>query len=323
VKITVVVCAHAHERIPKTRLAISSVLGGSRTPDEVLLILDGDEALEHALRTELPAAVTSVPNAGRGISDARNTALAAASGEVVAFIDDDAWVDDSWLATIERAFLSSAVLGVGGRVVPDWEDPRVALPEELYWIVGSTYKGHRTDRGPMTRPIGANMAARRDALIAVGGFSAAFGPQGGVKVSSNEELATFAALADAFGPNHVWYEPAAVTHHYAPAARCTFRYLVHRSAVEGRSKADVRTIYGARSMAHDRSYARSVIIPGVAHHVARGVVHFDRRELGAGIRIAAAAAIAAGGYLARRSRALLRPAVPTAVSAISVAGGDA
>lgn len=324
-KITTVVCAHAHERIPHTRLALATVLEGSRTPDEVLLVLDGDDALEAALRTDLPDAVTLLRNRGHGISDARNTALAAASGEVVAFIDDDAWVDMAWLATIERAFLRSAVLGVGGRVLPEWEDPRVALPEELFWIVGATYTGHRTDRGPITRPIGANMAARRDALTAVGGFSAAFGPRGGVKVSSNEELATFASLARAFGPDRIWYEPDAVAHHYAPAARCTFGYLLHRAAVEGRSKADVRALFGARSMAHDRSYARSVIVPGIARHTVRGVTRLDVDELSAAARIATAAVAAACGYLSRRARALVRPAAHpnTALSAVSVAGGDA
>ena len=123
-------------------------------------------------------------------------ALRIAIGSVVAFIDDDAWADPSWLSALSRAFQDPGVLGAGGRVVPDWEDASAALPPEIYWVVGATYRGHRTDAGPISRPLGCNMAVRREIFLALGGFPSAFGPRSGAKMSSNEELATFTTITN-------------------------------------------------------------------------------------------------------------------------------
>ena len=145
------------------------------------------------------------------------------------------------------------------------------LPEELLWIVGSTYRGHRTDAGPISRPIGANMAARREALLELGGFPSAFGPRAGTKVSSNEELATYTAITNHFGDQSVRYVPTAVVHHFAPAARCTPRYVICRSLVEGTSKADVRRMFGSDVMGADRAYVRDVIASGILAYLIEGV----------------------------------------------------
>ena len=59
--------------------------------------------------------------------------------------------------------------------MPEWQADRRWLPDELLWIVGCTYRGHRTDPGPIRNPIGCNMAFRREELTAVGAFSTEFG----------------------------------------------------------------------------------------------------------------------------------------------------
>src|SRR5205823_8811384 len=105
----------------------------------------------------------------QGRSEARNVGVAAAASDVVAFVDDDARVDRCWLSSLAAVFTADEdVLGAGGPVLPRWGADRRWMPDELLWVVGCTYSGHREDAGPIRNPIGCNMAFRRDALVGIG-----------------------------------------------------------------------------------------------------------------------------------------------------------
>jgi glycosyltransferase involved in cell wall biosynthesis len=300
---SVVVCAHTMDRFDQTCRCVSSVLTGTLKPDEIIVVVDRNPTLRDRLRETLANEVQVIENAGSGAADARTTALHAATGAVALFIDDDAWAEPDWLSELHHAFQDPDVIGTGGRVVPEWEDPRLALPEELYWIVGSTYRGHRTDAGPISRPIGANMAARREALIELGGFPSAFGPRAGTKVSSNEELATFTAMTNHFGDRSVQYVPSAVVHHFAPAARCTPRYVLQRSFVEGTSKADVRLLFGSAVMGADRTYVREVLGSGVLGYLTAAARKRELRPLRYAGLVVASFLVTAFAYAMRLGKA--------------------
>src|SRR4051794_11475203 len=88
--ISVVICAYADERWPDVRDAVASVRAQSLAPRETIVVIDHNPALLERARREL-AAVTLVENhEARGLSGARNSGLALARGEIVAFLDDDA-----------------------------------------------------------------------------------------------------------------------------------------------------------------------------------------------------------------------------------------
>ena len=80
----------------------------------------------------------------RGLSGGQNTGVATATGDVVAFLDDDAVAEPGWLAAFDERFRDPAVTGVGGLTRPLWATgarPRW-FPEEFDWTVGCTYRGH-------------------------------------------------------------------------------------------------------------------------------------------------------------------------------------
>ncbi|HEY3933470.1 MAG TPA: glycosyltransferase [Gemmatimonadales bacterium] len=111
-------------------------------------------------------------NAGQAnASTARNVCLAAAAGDIVAFVDDDVVVRPGWVAALRRAFREyPAVGGVGG---PDWIDgddtPATPMPRRtgaVQWFgrrIGNHHRGAPSPR-VVTWLKGANMAFRRDAI---------------------------------------------------------------------------------------------------------------------------------------------------------------
>jgi glycosyltransferase involved in cell wall biosynthesis len=115
----VVVCAASAEREALLRGCVRSLLSGVRAPDEVLVVVDQNPALEASVASWLPPAARLLRSASRGISASRNAGMRAATSEVVAFVDDDAVVEPDWLARVMDPFeASSDVIGAGGAVLP-------------------------------------------------------------------------------------------------------------------------------------------------------------------------------------------------------------
>jgi glycosyltransferase involved in cell wall biosynthesis len=114
----------------------------------------------------------------QGLSFARNAAVRAARGSLLAFTDDDVRVTRTWLARLAEAFTSWPGAGwVGGPVLPEWPEPAPAwLTPRLWAPLGIQDHGDGLFRVDAERPvclIGANLAIRRTALDAVGEFNPA------------------------------------------------------------------------------------------------------------------------------------------------------
>ena len=114
---SIVICAYTDVRWPQIVRAVRSVLTQQRAPDELILVVDHEEALLERARAAF-AGVTVVPNAGpRGLSGARNTGVELARQDVVAFLDDDAEAEPDWLDRLLAHYRNPDVLAVGGRAV--------------------------------------------------------------------------------------------------------------------------------------------------------------------------------------------------------------
>jgi GT2 family glycosyltransferase/DNA-binding beta-propeller fold protein YncE len=102
------------------------------------------------------------------LSAARNVGLGHATGEIVAYTDADTRVDRDWLTFLVQPFLTSNVVGSGGPNVVPADDPPVA--QCIARAPGSPTHVLLDDRIAEHVP-GCNMAFRRDALVAIGGFN--------------------------------------------------------------------------------------------------------------------------------------------------------
>lgn len=162
-KVSVVVCSYNGER------TLPDCLEGLRKlayPDyEVIVVNDGSTDNTPAIASEHPLRLISTQN--RGLSCARNTGMEAASGEIVAYTDDDARPDAHWLHYLAEAFMREDVVAVGG--------PNIAPPGDG-WIADCVAN---SPGGPVHVLVsdteaehipGCNMAFRKEALQAIGGF---------------------------------------------------------------------------------------------------------------------------------------------------------
>jgi glycosyltransferase involved in cell wall biosynthesis len=316
--VSVVVCTHTERRYALVRECLDSVAANTVRPHELIVVVDSNPALLERLRADPAVDAQLMASTGRGVSAARNTGVAAATGEIVAFIDDDAVAEPDWLSELCRPFEDPEIVATGGRIVPRWEQPNRLLPDELLWTVGSTYAGHPALSQVITRPVGCNMAANRDALDKVGGFPVEFGPSGpGAKSHSNEEIALALQLRAAYGERCIWYAPAALVRHFVPVERGTWGYLWRRCLAEGISKADVRMRYGAAALGFDRGYVRRTLLPAIGRYTTRSVLRADRVSGAKAVAAAGSLLVTGVAYVARLAARRLRPRSPAAARPLS------
>lgn len=300
--VCVVVCTYSVERASDLERAVDSVLAQTFPAREVLVVVDHNAELAALVRARWrPPAVRVVPNLSRrGLAGARNSGIAMATSDVVAFIDDDAQAEPQWLARLMGPFADPRVVACGGAVSPTWEErPPPWWPREFDWVVGCSYVGLPSASGPVRNVIGANMAARRDAAVAAGGFALGIGRVGSHPAGCEETELCIRLLRNRPDARIV-YEPAARVRHRVPAQRLSWRYFRSRCFAEGVSKALVAGRVGAQdALAAERSYALRVLPKGFAG----GILGACRGEPGSARRalaIAAGLTVTTAGYLRGR-----------------------
>lgn len=258
--VSVVICSYTEQRWDLLMRVIDSVHAQTLRPDQVIVVVDHNVDLYKRLVATVQD-VTLVESTGpQGLSGARNTGVGLATSEVVAFLDDDAEADPTWLERLTALYDDSDVLAVGGMVEPVWEGGRPGyFGPELDWIVGCSHRGMPTVASEVRNVVGANMSFRLQILQHVGGFNVTLGRQGTKPLGCEETEVCIRAAIGSPG-SRVVYEPTALVRHHVPVQRGTFRYMIERAWSEGLSKAEVSKVVGhKRALGPERRYVRSVL----------------------------------------------------------------
>lgn len=162
----------------------------------------------------------------QGKSNALNTGIRVARGDVLVFTDDDVVVEPGWLLNLTAPLRNGEWAGVCGRIIPMWERP---IPP---WLrLDGPYASApfvSLDLGPCSAPltgptVGANMAFQKWIFERHGGFRTDLGRCGGsLRACEDTELGRRLQAAG----ERLLYEPSAVVHHPVPAIRMTKKYLL-------------------------------------------------------------------------------------------------
>jgi len=302
--VSVVICAYADKRWGQTCAAVNSVRAQPMSGVEIVLVVDHNPQLYQRLSAAFTD-VTVVENTDApGASGARNTGVALARGDIVAFLDDDAAAEPDWLKFLCDAYTDPAVIGVGGPILPRWEaSPPRWFPPEFYWVVGCDYLGMPGPHVPVRNLIGANMSFRREAFEIGGKFRNNVGRNSRKLPFGCEETEFCISLGQRSPESVLLIEHRAAVSHTVPSIRCRFSYFTSRCYAEGLSKAEITTtVGGTDGLSSERHYATRTLPKGLAR-AAADLLRGDLWALGRAGAIAVGLGAATAGYVIGRAAA--------------------
>jgi glycosyltransferase involved in cell wall biosynthesis len=250
--------------------------------DEVLICDNASTDLTAAVVARqaptFPAPLSRIVEPRPGKSYAVASALSVASGDIIAFTDDDVNVSPDWMSELRRALTDGDVALAGGPVDPRWERTAPAWLQ----LAGHSRLGAPLgllDYGSLAAPLGdrtllgANMAVWRSVLQQLGGYSMRLGKLRGTLLSGDDHELCRRIQAAGFRARYI---PSARVTHWVPTRRMRLHYFVGWFYWSGISQA-VMEEQGA-----------------VAPHTFRIGMYYLRRFIGAAGR---AAALALAGRL--------------------------
>jgi GT2 family glycosyltransferase len=221
VPMSVVVCTR--DRADALRDALTSVLAVA----DVLEVIVVDNAPSTDATARLLAEIDDprvryVLEPRPGLSHARNRGLLEASGDFVAFTDDDVVVDRHWIQGLASGFAGAADVDCVSGIVPSGE-LRTAVQGyfdgRVSWAATQERREFRLSAPPADLPMfpfsvgafgtGANFAVRRDRALALGGFDTRLGA--GARTRGGEDLDFFTRVI--FSGRALVVEPSAIVWH--------------------------------------------------------------------------------------------------------------
>jgi GT2 family glycosyltransferase len=297
--VSVVICAHTERRWDDTLAAVASVRGQSHPAKDLIVVVDHNRPLFERLRSALPDVMVAENREAQGLSGGKNTGVGMASGEVVAFLDDDAVADGDWLKFMVGSYAEPGVAGVGGLTLPKWDTRRPAwFPAEFDWVVGCTYVGMPAFRAPVRNLLGGNASFKREVFEKVGGFTSGIGRAAGKRPLGCEETEFCIRLNQQLPGAVLLFDNRATIWHRVGAERCRFGYYRSRCYAEGLSKAMVtRSVGAGDGLSSERRYTTRTLPRGVARGLA-DVFRGDGAGLGRAGAIVAGLATVTAGYAA-------------------------
>ena len=269
VAITVAICTRNRAELLARCLAsiAESVAHAGAEVDADVLVIDNASTDDRTVHTARTFGAQVHRELVPGLDVARNRAVRAARGTVLAFVDDDVVVDPTWLRTLSRTMRANpAALAVTGGVIA----LRVDTPAQVeFERSGGFFKGWsagaveaRTHSDLPFNPsigVGCNMAFRRAAFEVTGLFDEALDT--GRPLAGGGDLDMLIRMAMA---GVVIYEPSALVRH---EHRQTFDDLRRQYFSWGKSWGAVLHKWYRTSSRHRR------VIRGVAVHSVRHYVH--------------------------------------------------
>ena len=213
------------------KAALASLLRAPLPPNmEVTVIVvdnnskDDTAAVVDEIQRNASLPVRYILEKRQGSSHARNAGIAAATGDLVGFIDDDEEIDTSWYQVIGREFADPAISFIGGPYVPNWVSAVPDwLPPGYHAVIGAIPPKPRAlyDQSFAGILVGGNAVLRRSVFDRVGTYAPHLGRSD--KGLLSEEDAEFYRRLQKTDMRGI-YVPELLIHHFIAPERLTRKY---------------------------------------------------------------------------------------------------
>lgn len=222
--VSVIICTS--NRCEQSVDSVKSIINQSLSPEKYEIILVNNSKTDIP-DNYFPDRVKIVSEPSLGLSKARNTGAAAAKGEYLLYIDDDAVADENMLSAIYYSFKEHSKISIiGGQIILELPNPKPDVfleGRESVWS-GYTvpYKIFREIREQYEFPYGACFAVKHSVLDALGGFSKEYGRCGNNYAGGEETALCFKAQKLGF---KIGIEPNAYVRHCVAAKRFSKEHI--------------------------------------------------------------------------------------------------
>jgi glucosyl-dolichyl phosphate glucuronosyltransferase len=232
-KVTVIVCTY--NRCQNLAKALESVaaseLSGSIEWD--VLVVDNNSSdqtseVASSFCRRYPNRFRYLFEPLQGKSYALNAGIRETRADVLAFMDDDVTVEQTWLQNLTAVLHDGQWAGVGGRILPEPNfSPAPWMPlHDRYGLAPLALFDLGPDAGQLAEaPFGTNMAFQRYVFEKHGGFRTDLGPQATSGNPQKSEDSEFGNRLLAAG-EPLRYEPSAVVYHSVPQSRAQKQYFL-------------------------------------------------------------------------------------------------
>jgi glucosyl-dolichyl phosphate glucuronosyltransferase len=296
--ISVVIPAYTEKRWNDLVEVVDSIKKQTLPAKEIIVVIDHNPALLARAKNHFSGDLVIENIFPQGASGSRNSGMERASGDFLAFIDDDAIASPDWLEKLMSSYTDSTIMGVGGQIKPRWDTARPKwFPDEFDWVVGCTYRGLPKEKTSIRNLISCNMSIRREIIETIGGFQVGIGRVKTLPVGCEETELCIRAIQH-WPDRALLYDPAALVLHHVPESRTTRRYFFSRCFLEGYSKALISKYVGsAAGLSSERTYTFHTLPVGIGRGLWDVLRHCDVWGLARASMIVAGLAVTSWGYI--------------------------
>jgi len=245
VKLSIVASAYSLDRYNDLIDLLNGIEQQTYKDGEIIIVIDESKELynrteEYISANNLHGMKLVFNSENKGLSYSRNIGITHATGDIIAFIDDDAIPDPEWAETIIHTFNDDDVGAVTGEVIPLWEHEEMSwFPKELHWMISCSYIMTPDQKEEVERGFGTNMAFKRDLLDDAGMFDTNLGIKGTNWVGG-EDTDMFLSIKEA--GKKVIFNPDARVLHKVYAYRIGTKNIMKRAFDGGVSVAIMKKV---------------------------------------------------------------------------------
>jgi glycosyltransferase involved in cell wall biosynthesis len=234
---------------------------------------DGTADLLKGFAEQSSFRVVLVSESQPSLGAARNAGIAKASGQIIAFTDDDCYVSPDFLIRILEIFKDERIGFMGGRILL-YDDSDLPITIRRDTDIQLISPNSFVRAGDLQ---GANMAVRRSLVEEIGGFDPKFGK--GSQFKGGEDI-DFQARASQNGATGIYHPDPLVWHHHGRKSSEDYdsvmkEYDYSRGAYYAKFILNPRTrsLFSRNCREAMETHLRSGEFPAILYEIA-GAVHY-------------------------------------------------